>query len=106
MNELPSMSADELDDPYLVAPGTIAQDAAEVDVGAQFKERSQRAEPFALEVSVDTDLAADMLVFLGKVQIGDAMSACRHPRTVRFLADFARQIQNAGQYVREQRERA
>jgi len=52
-------------------------------------------------MAVESDLAADMRLFSGLVQLGDPMSSCKHPRTMVFLLDTAKQIEHAAGQVRQ-----
>jgi len=56
---------------------------------------------FPLTVRVDSELAADLKLFMGKVQVGDVMAATRHPRAVAFMVKFPNEILNAAGYARQ-----
>ena len=55
-----------------------------------------------LTLDVQSNLAADMRLFLCKVQLGDPRSACQHQLAVTFLNKLPQLIDNAAGYMRAQ----
>jgi hypothetical protein len=55
--------------------------------------------PVRLEVCTDSQMAYDLRLLIGKVQLGSPIIANEHSRAVRFISALPRQIETAASYV-------
>ena len=54
----------------------------------------------ALTLNVRSDLAADLRLYIHKIQLGDLRGACQHTLAIEFICKLPQMIDNAASYVR------